>query len=111
VVCIHNIPTIHALSISGVNAINPLIAFYDIHGRKRKVSFILSRTPHETIGLYVCMYSKLGELVNLFSVCNFERRRSSGEKLVRYNIQSNFPSLFVLVWTNLQVRVSARRVA
>jgi hypothetical protein len=33
-------------SISGVSAINPLVAFYDIHGGKR--SFILSRTPHET---------------------------------------------------------------
>jgi hypothetical protein len=27
-------------SISGVNAINPLVAFYDIHGRKREVLFI-----------------------------------------------------------------------
>jgi hypothetical protein len=26
-------------SISGVNAINPLVASYDIHGRKRKVLF------------------------------------------------------------------------
>jgi hypothetical protein len=26
-------------SISGVNAINPLVAFYDIHGRKREVLF------------------------------------------------------------------------
>jgi hypothetical protein len=40
-------------SISGVSAINPLVAFYDIHGGKREVlffySFILSRTPHKTI--------------------------------------------------------------
>jgi hypothetical protein len=36
-------------SISGVSAINLLVAFYDIHGGKREVySFILSRTPHET---------------------------------------------------------------
>jgi hypothetical protein len=36
-------------SISGVNAINPLATFYDIHGRKREVLFFyLSRTPHET---------------------------------------------------------------
>jgi hypothetical protein len=35
-------------SISSVNAINPLVAFYDIHGRNRCYSFILSRTPHET---------------------------------------------------------------
>jgi hypothetical protein len=34
-------------SISGVNAINHLITFYDIHGRERCYSFILSRTPHE----------------------------------------------------------------
>jgi hypothetical protein len=26
-------------SISGVSAINPLVAFYDIHGRKREVLF------------------------------------------------------------------------
>jgi hypothetical protein len=26
-------------SISGVNASNPLVAFYDIHGRKREVLF------------------------------------------------------------------------
>jgi hypothetical protein len=37
-------------SISGVSAINPLVAFYDIHGRKREVLFfILSRRPHETL--------------------------------------------------------------
>jgi hypothetical protein len=34
---------------SDVNAINPVVAFYDIHGRKREVpSFIFARTPHET---------------------------------------------------------------
>jgi hypothetical protein len=27
--------------ISGVSAINPLVAFYDIHGRKREVLFFL----------------------------------------------------------------------
>jgi hypothetical protein len=36
-------------SISGVSAINPLVAFYDIHGGKREVLFFnLSRTPYET---------------------------------------------------------------
>jgi hypothetical protein len=35
-------------SISCVSAINPLVAFYDIHGRERCYSFILSRPPHET---------------------------------------------------------------
>jgi hypothetical protein len=37
-------------SISDVSDINLLVAFYDIHGEKREVlSFILSRTAHETI--------------------------------------------------------------
>jgi hypothetical protein len=39
-------------SISGLGAINPLVAFYDIHGGKRDILrailLILSRTPHET---------------------------------------------------------------
>jgi hypothetical protein len=30
--------------ISGVSALNPLVAFYDIHGRKWHYSFILSTT-------------------------------------------------------------------
>jgi hypothetical protein len=34
-------------SISGVNAINSLVAFYDIHGRERGFFFFLSRTPNE----------------------------------------------------------------
>jgi hypothetical protein len=42
-------------SISGVTAINPLVAFYDIYGGKREVLFFYfvpdttrdSRTPHE----------------------------------------------------------------
>jgi hypothetical protein len=36
-------------SISGVNAINPLVAFYDMEERERCYSFILSRTPHEPL--------------------------------------------------------------
>jgi hypothetical protein len=37
-------------SISGVSAINPLVAFYDIimEERERYYYFVLSRTPHET---------------------------------------------------------------
>jgi hypothetical protein len=34
-------------------AVNLLVAFYDIHGRERCYSFILSRTPHEIIILYL----------------------------------------------------------
>jgi hypothetical protein len=37
-------------SIAGVSAINPLVAFYDIHEGEREVFFlILSRIPHEFI--------------------------------------------------------------
>jgi hypothetical protein len=42
-------------SISGVSAINPLVAFYDIHGGKREDSFILSRAPNETCAFKVCL--------------------------------------------------------
>jgi hypothetical protein len=35
--------------ITGISAISPLVAFYDIHEEKRDVLFlILARTPHET---------------------------------------------------------------
>jgi hypothetical protein len=37
-------------SVSGVNAINLLVVFYEIYGRKREVLFFyLSQTPHETL--------------------------------------------------------------
>jgi hypothetical protein len=47
-------------SISGVSVINnPLVAFYDIHGRKREVLFfILSRTPHETFHFIILNFYK-----------------------------------------------------
>jgi hypothetical protein len=36
-------------AIPSVSAINPLVAFYDIHGGKREVLFFyFVRTPHET---------------------------------------------------------------
>jgi hypothetical protein len=35
-------------SISGVSAINPLVTFYDIHGGKREVLFILFCPGHHT---------------------------------------------------------------
>jgi hypothetical protein len=45
-------------SISDVSAINPLVAFYDIHGGKRSYSLILSRTPNETaLNLLVISFS------------------------------------------------------
>jgi hypothetical protein len=41
-------------SISGANAINPLVAFYNIHGRKREVIFfyIVPDTPRDYIIAY-----------------------------------------------------------
>jgi hypothetical protein len=40
-------------SISGVNAINPLVTFYDIHGGKREMLFFyFGRTPHEILILH-----------------------------------------------------------
>jgi hypothetical protein len=48
---------VRSQSISGVNAINLLVVFYDMHGRKRKCySFILSRTPLDTY--YIHDYKK-----------------------------------------------------
>jgi hypothetical protein len=41
-------------SISGVSAINPLVAFYDIHGGKREVLFFyFVKAPHETLLLFI----------------------------------------------------------
>jgi hypothetical protein len=40
-------------SISGVSAINPLVAFYDIHGRKREVLFY--SVPDTTRDVYVIL--------------------------------------------------------
>jgi hypothetical protein len=33
---------VRSQSISGVSAVNPLVAFYDIHGRKEEVLFFFS---------------------------------------------------------------------
>jgi hypothetical protein len=48
-------------SISGVNAINPLVAFYDIRGGERCYSFILARTPHGTINNIIKCYANQRE--------------------------------------------------
>jgi hypothetical protein len=32
-------PAVRSQFISGVNAVNPLVAFYDIHGKKKEVLF------------------------------------------------------------------------
>jgi hypothetical protein len=40
-------------SISGVSAINPLVAFYDIHGGKRRGAILLFCPGHHTRPTYV----------------------------------------------------------
>jgi hypothetical protein len=42
-------------SISGVSAINPLVAFYDIHGGKREVLFFyfVPDTTRDVSGIYI----------------------------------------------------------
>jgi hypothetical protein len=45
-------------SISGVSAINPLVAFYDIHGSKREVLFFY-------LHLYVLFFSHIGYFIFL----------------------------------------------
>jgi hypothetical protein len=42
-------------SISGVSAINPLVAFYDIHGGKREVLFFYF-VPDTTRDIYILFY-------------------------------------------------------
>jgi hypothetical protein len=49
-------------SISGVNAINLLVAFYDIHGRKRE-------TPQETIMKNLDIYN-IANRLRLYSLKN-----------------------------------------
>jgi hypothetical protein len=41
-------------SISGVSAINPLVAFYDIHGGKRELLFLYF-VPDTTRDLHICL--------------------------------------------------------
>jgi hypothetical protein len=54
-------------SISGVSAVNSLIAFYDIHGRKREVQFfyIVSGTTRDNNNLIVTVYKILAVLTTL----------------------------------------------
>jgi hypothetical protein len=59
-------PSVSVLSqsISSVNAINPLVAFYNIHGRKREVGAILLFCPeHNTRRKYLFLYKYLGIII------------------------------------------------
>jgi hypothetical protein len=54
-------------SISGVSAINPFVAFCAMEERERCYSFILSRTPHETVYLEMA-FSQVAMAIGLPSV-------------------------------------------
>jgi hypothetical protein len=46
-------------SISGVSAINPLLAFYDIHGGKREVLLLLCPGHHTRLCIKVLYYVRV----------------------------------------------------
>jgi hypothetical protein len=56
--------TVLLQSISGVSAINPLVAFYDIHGRKREVLFF-SFVPDTTRDSIYVILVKPGRLEDI----------------------------------------------
>jgi hypothetical protein len=57
-------------SISGVSVVNPLVAFYDIHGRKREVLFFYF-VPDITRGYkYIFMLSTLTIIYSKISTVN-----------------------------------------
>jgi hypothetical protein len=61
-----------SLSQMTVGAINPFIAFYDIHGRKRCYSFILSWRPHETLLSLRINYQTTSERRNKTNITNMK---------------------------------------
>jgi hypothetical protein len=56
-------------SISGVSAINPLVAFYDIHGGKREVLFFyfVPDTTRDCPGHMFVLYVMIFRKLNLFT--------------------------------------------
>jgi hypothetical protein len=64
-------------SISGVSGINPLVAFYDIHGGKREVLlfyFVPDTTQDYTIKIMKLINSRVNEW--LVSVAHFANKQS-----------------------------------
>jgi hypothetical protein len=84
--------------ISGVSAINPLVAFYDIHGRKRCYSFILSRTPQET---YTRHTIKL--IINLNPFLPI-RHRNFNPKCLSVPIMSTLRVVIYNIWPQIEDR-------
>jgi hypothetical protein len=50
--------------ISGISAINPLVAFYDIHGGKREVLFFYFDTTRDYYNDYIQLLSWVGFSLN-----------------------------------------------
>jgi hypothetical protein len=76
-------------SVSGVNA-NPLVAFYDIHGRKREVLFfILSRTPHEMFNHSIFYGLIIGTIYAFEHVSTLRSRARSASEVLRLRSEKN----------------------
>jgi hypothetical protein len=60
---------VRSQSISGGSAVNPLVAFYDIHGRKREVLFFyfVPETNRDSFMDFIISFIKL--LLTLLSYC------------------------------------------
>jgi hypothetical protein len=58
---------------SGVNAINPLVAFYDILGRKREVLFFYF-VPDYTRDIVIITFTRTGVLVPITYYFNTPKR-------------------------------------
>jgi hypothetical protein len=63
-------------STSGVSAINPLVAFYDIHGGKREVLFFYfvpdnTRDWHDLFlyARYFVIYSRYWKICPIYTLC------------------------------------------
>jgi hypothetical protein len=67
---------IRSQSISGGNVVNPLVAFYDIHGRKREVLFYSSvpDTTHTGNSVLFYLYLNYFYLIYTFSYFPFQTK-------------------------------------
>jgi hypothetical protein len=71
-------------SISGGNAVNPLVAFYDIHGRKREVLFfcsVLDITRDGTYNNQLCGIVNFCTVNGLFTTTLLGNGRSRDQRL------------------------------